>query len=270
MSQPQRTWPATYLRRGGVLRFNGATGAFIDAFIPAESEVYGGIAFGPDGNLYVNSPSTHRVLRFNGTTGAFMDVFVSNATSPLAEPAGLIFGANGSLYVCSSDGGAVLRYNSTTGAYLHAPMPPKASAEESGQPRARGNGFSVALLRRMAICAFTAAWILAGGGDGWDAPCWAHRHRRHWFALCRRSMTLRAGCSFVDTFGIVPLPDPRSLQPSMLDVSSNHLDRVLARASFWTAAAIHPPSLAWGSWSQLSSNYGTKLEGTSRQALSDN
>jgi hypothetical protein len=23
----------------------------------------------------------------------------------------------------------------------------------------------------------------------------AHRHRRHWFALCRRSMTLRAGCS---------------------------------------------------------------------------
>jgi hypothetical protein len=47
-----------------------------------------------------------------------------------------------------------------------------------------------------------------------------------------RSMTLRAGCSFVDTFGVVPLPDPRSLQPSMFDVSANHLDRVLARASF--------------------------------------
>jgi sugar lactone lactonase YvrE len=110
-----------------VLRFNGATGAFIDVFIPAESKVYGGIAFGPDGNLYVSRPSTHRVLRFNGTTGAFMDVFVSNATSPLAGPAGLIFGANGSLYVCTSDGGAVLRYNSATGAYLQALTPPKAS-----------------------------------------------------------------------------------------------------------------------------------------------
>jgi hypothetical protein len=67
------------------------------------------------------------VLRFNGTTGAFMDVFVSNATSPLAGPAGLIFGANGSLYVCTSDGRAVLRYNSATGAYLQTLTPPKAS-----------------------------------------------------------------------------------------------------------------------------------------------
>ena len=110
---------------GGVHRFNGATGAFIDAFIPAENEAYSGIAFGPDGNLYVSSSSSNRILRFNGTTGAFMDVFVSKATSPLDSPGALSFGANGSLYVCSR--GAVLRYNSATGAYLHAITPPKAS-----------------------------------------------------------------------------------------------------------------------------------------------
>jgi sugar lactone lactonase YvrE len=68
-------------RVGEVLRFNGATGAFIDVFIPAEGEFWVGIAFGPDGNLYVSSPITHRIVRFDGTSGAFIDVFISNATS---------------------------------------------------------------------------------------------------------------------------------------------------------------------------------------------
>ena len=115
-------------RVGEVLRFKGATGAFIDVFVPAESgSFYAGIAFGPDGHLYVSSPLTNRIVRFDGTTGALIDVFISNATSPLAEPRGLIFGANGALYVCNAADGVVLRYDSATGAYLHALMPPKAS-----------------------------------------------------------------------------------------------------------------------------------------------
>ena len=115
-------------RLGEVLRFNGATGAFIDVFVPAESgSFYAGIAFGPDGNLYVSNPSTHRILRFDGTTGAFIDVFISNATSPLTDPRGMIFGANGTLYICNAAAGTVLRYNSTTGGYLHTFTPPKAS-----------------------------------------------------------------------------------------------------------------------------------------------
>ena len=109
-----------------MLRFKGATGAFIDVFVPAESgSFYAGIAFGPDGHLYVSSPFTHRILRFDGTTGALIDVFISNATSPLADPRGLIFGANGALYVCNAADGVVLRYDSATGAYLHALLPPK-------------------------------------------------------------------------------------------------------------------------------------------------
>ena len=55
--------------------------------------------FGPDGNLYISNPSTHRILRFDGATGAFIDVFISNATSPLTDPRGMIFGANGTLYI---------------------------------------------------------------------------------------------------------------------------------------------------------------------------
>jgi len=68
-----------------ILRYNGQTGAFIDAFVPSQS---GGLerpydfTFGPDGNLYVtHSPSEGAIYRYNGTTGAFMDAFVPIRTA---------------------------------------------------------------------------------------------------------------------------------------------------------------------------------------------
>jgi glucose/arabinose dehydrogenase len=62
-----------------VLRYNGATGAFNDAFVPAAGgglDAPRGLAFGPDGNLYVSSEITDSILRYNGVTGAFSDAFV--------------------------------------------------------------------------------------------------------------------------------------------------------------------------------------------------
>jgi hypothetical protein len=66
-----------------VRRYNGSTGAFIDNFatgFPAVGEPVTpwGLAFGPDGNLYVafmTAGVSDGVLRFAGTTGAFIDVF---------------------------------------------------------------------------------------------------------------------------------------------------------------------------------------------------
>jgi DNA-binding beta-propeller fold protein YncE len=70
-----------------VVRFDAATGAFLDAFViddagTPEDESGGlvsahGAAFGPDGDLYVASFGNNRVLRYNGVTGDFVSVVVA-------------------------------------------------------------------------------------------------------------------------------------------------------------------------------------------------
>lgn len=118
-----------------VLRFNGKTGEFIDAFVPAGSGGLTGpraLVFGPDGNLYVNcsDPGPGSVLRYDGTTGAFLDVFVSANSNPFGEnsagyPRGLVFGPDGNLYVSNlwADHTSVLRYDGQTGALIDAFVP---------------------------------------------------------------------------------------------------------------------------------------------------
>jgi DNA-binding beta-propeller fold protein YncE len=102
-----------------VLRFNGATGAFIGDFSSAEDAA--GLAFGPDQNLYVaNSTSPGSVTEFNGTTGALIGDFVTPGSGGISSPEGLVFGPGGNLYVASADTSSVLEYNGTTGAFITA------------------------------------------------------------------------------------------------------------------------------------------------------
>ena len=72
-----------------------------------------GLAWGPDGNLYVGSLNTDQVLRFDGTSGAFLGAFVSAGSGGLDGPAvqGLHFRPDGKLYVLSRDNAQVLRYD---------------------------------------------------------------------------------------------------------------------------------------------------------------
>jgi len=82
-----------------VLRFDGTTGAFVDAFVSAGD---GGLSlprdlvFGPDSNLYVGSFGTGDIFRYNGTTGTFMDDFVAAGSGALGGPTFLLFGEGGS------------------------------------------------------------------------------------------------------------------------------------------------------------------------------
>ncbi len=75
-----------------MLRYDGKTGAFLGAFVPKGSGGLRGpysIAFGPDGNLYVNSFSTNQVLRYDARSGAFLGVFASG--NGLLGPTYLVF-----------------------------------------------------------------------------------------------------------------------------------------------------------------------------------
>src|SRR5258708_16044119 len=83
--------------RGGdrVLRYDGVTGEFIDAFIRAESGglgPQGALVFGADGNLYVPSSPPGGVFRYDGLTGEFIDEFVPSGSGGLSASFGLVFG----------------------------------------------------------------------------------------------------------------------------------------------------------------------------------
>ncbi|TWU08136.1 LamG-like jellyroll fold domain-containing protein [Stieleria varia] len=86
-------------------------GDFVAASDPSLSGP-GGLAFGPDGNLYVADYGASKVVRFDGATGTFIDDFVA---SGLTSPLGLEFGPDGDLYVANRGSAGVLRYDGTTG-----------------------------------------------------------------------------------------------------------------------------------------------------------
>jgi sugar lactone lactonase YvrE len=107
---------------GSVLAYDATTGAFQRAFAEGGGLVEPeGIAFGPDGNLYVSSRS-NEVLRYDGKTGAFRGAFAGG--HGLTDPAGIAFGGPGNdLFVGSgvpdvgTGGNQVLRFDGRTGAF---------------------------------------------------------------------------------------------------------------------------------------------------------
>src|SRR5262249_32643462 len=91
-----------------VLRYDAATGSFVDEFVPKHSGGLNqpeGLVFGPrDHNLYVGSgeyaPSSDphtAVLRFDGARGTFVDRFTDRGH--LGGPHAVVFGPDGNLYV---------------------------------------------------------------------------------------------------------------------------------------------------------------------------
>jgi outer membrane protein assembly factor BamB len=120
------TNPYPYNTGGGVLRFDGQSGAFINVFVAAGT---GGLNnslelhFASDGKLYV-AGFTAGIVRFDGQTGAFLDNFIPPGSGGLIAASDAIFGPDHNLFVADNDGSQILRYDGTTGAFLNAFVAP--------------------------------------------------------------------------------------------------------------------------------------------------
>lgn len=102
-----------------IIRYNDATGALVRTFASGpELQNPNGIAYGPDGNLYVGLGDAGAILRYNGQTGAFIDTFVPAGLGGLASVRDIAFGPDGNLYADSGTTKQVLRYSGSTGAFL--------------------------------------------------------------------------------------------------------------------------------------------------------
>ena len=108
-----------------------------------------GISIGPDGNVYVSSPTQNIIFRFDGSTGVPLPaagrpgaIFVAddpNTTSidesgGLADARGITFGADGNLYVCSRNTNQILRFQGPAGSTPGAFLGVFASITNSSQP----------------------------------------------------------------------------------------------------------------------------------------
>jgi len=104
-----------------IKRYAGATGAYLGDFVTASSgglnNAYG-IAFGPDGNLYVVSATTSEIKRYDGLTGAFLDNFIAAGLGGLTNASQIVFHTDGHLYVASQSNQQVLRYETATGVFV--------------------------------------------------------------------------------------------------------------------------------------------------------
>jgi sugar lactone lactonase YvrE len=129
-----------------VFRYDGTTGAFLGKYVADGSVKHpGGLAFGPDGNLYVPDFSTNVVDRFQGPSGTSPGaplpsagnagaVFISAGSGDMRAPLSLLFGPDGNgdgrqdLYVASVKLGGITkgnahtstvkRFDSVTGAFI--------------------------------------------------------------------------------------------------------------------------------------------------------
>jgi hypothetical protein len=106
---------------GNVLRYDAATGGFVNVLVPAGLGGLNGpnrLLLGPNGTLFVASYYTNSVLTYSAADGTFQGTFIPSGSGGLAQPCNMMFGPDGNFYVVSYGTGQVKRYDGKSGAYL--------------------------------------------------------------------------------------------------------------------------------------------------------
>ena len=104
--------------QGGVLRFDGGTGAFLSVFATSGLSIPQDMLFGPDGRLYVSNGVGDSISRYDGQTGAFLGYLVSPGAYGLDAPIGLTLGPTGDVYVASFPTNRIFRVNTASGSLV--------------------------------------------------------------------------------------------------------------------------------------------------------
>jgi len=101
-----------------VLRYDRHTGAFKGVFASGNGLANpNGIAYGPDGNLYVGLGDTGRIMKFQGQSGAYLGDFVNSNVAGFSGCRAITFGPDGNLYVAGANINSVLRFDGASGAF---------------------------------------------------------------------------------------------------------------------------------------------------------
>lgn len=103
-----------------VLRYNGATGAYLGVFASGGFDGPQGITIGPDGNVYVASEYSSNVTKW-APDGTFLGEFVTPGSGGLTGEMDLEFGPDGNLYVMSHitmEPEVAWKFDGGTGAFL--------------------------------------------------------------------------------------------------------------------------------------------------------
>jgi sugar lactone lactonase YvrE len=97
----------------GVARYDGATGAFLNTFVPNSLDGLAagrGMAFDQEGRFYVGD-SYNAVRQYDAQGNFLADLLVNAVSTPLSKPHGMIFDSQGALVITCADSDTIVRYD---------------------------------------------------------------------------------------------------------------------------------------------------------------